>query len=106
VRTLVRCGADVTLQLRGFSLDDYAGRTSKSDELKAALRLPAEKRRRCEQCDTTTSRAMYKCGICKTTYYCDSECQKADWQRHELVCNPPAHSINAANGKTDIMIKK
>jgi ankyrin repeat protein len=86
VRTLVRCGADVTMQVQGFSLDDVADDTITADALKATLREPAEKRRRCNHCDTTTSRAMYKCGVCRTTYYCDRECQKADWQRHEPVC--------------------
>jgi ankyrin repeat protein len=54
VRTLVCCGADVTVQFQCFSLDDLADSTTMADELKAALRLPAQKRRRCEQCDKTT----------------------------------------------------
>jgi hypothetical protein len=90
VRTLVRCGADVTIQWQGKLLDEMADDTSIADELKAALRVPAEKRRRCEHCGTTTSNAMYKCGVCKstdkTTYYCNDDCQKADWERHKSVC--------------------
>jgi hypothetical protein len=90
VRTLVRCGADVTLQFKGVSLDDFADSTTIADALKAALCLPAEKRRRCNHCDTTTSKAMYKCVACKTAdkamYYCDIDCQKADWLRHQPLC--------------------
>jgi hypothetical protein len=87
VRTLVRCGADVTMQVQGFSMDDIADRATMADALKAALRLPAEKRRRCAQCDTTTSRAMYKCMSCRTVYYCNRDCQAADWQRHKPACD-------------------
>jgi hypothetical protein len=93
VRTLVRCGADVTITAQGRSLDDIADRASivdVADAFKAALRVPAEKRRRCAHCDTTTSKAMYKCVACKTTdkstYYCDSDCQKADWERLKSAC--------------------
>jgi ankyrin repeat protein len=86
VRTLVRCGADVTVQLQGFSFDDLVDRTTIADELKAALRLPAEKRRRCGQCDTTTSERIPQCAVCRVVYYCNSECQVAHWQQHKLVC--------------------
>jgi hypothetical protein len=89
VRTLVRCGADVSIQLQGFSLDDLADRTTIADELKAALRLPAEKRRRCLQCDKTTfGKGMKKCAVCRRTRYCNVECQTAHWPQHEPVCRP------------------
>jgi hypothetical protein len=68
------------------SLDEHADDTSIADELKAALRLPAEKRRRCEQCDTTTSVRILQCGACRVVYYCNRGCQAAHWQQHKLVC--------------------
>jgi serine/threonine-protein phosphatase 6 regulatory ankyrin repeat subunit B len=94
VRTLVRCGADVLIQIQGKSLDDIADRTNMVDALKAALRLPAEKRRRCAHCTTTTSWAMYKCvsckstdPACKTTCYCDASVNAQNWHRHKVECN-------------------
>lgn len=27
-----------------------------------------------------------KCAKCKKVYYCDSKCQKADWQKHKQIC--------------------
>jgi ankyrin repeat protein len=80
VRTLVRCGADVTMQFDGFSLNDFVDNTTMADALKAALRLPAEKRRHCEQCDKTTfGKRMKKCGACRKARYCNRECQVANW---------------------------
>jgi hypothetical protein len=32
---------------------------------------------------------LVKCGRCKTTYYCDVECQKKDWTLHKPRCIPP-----------------
>jgi hypothetical protein len=74
------------VQFQGASLDEHAVDTSIADELKAALRLPAEKRRRCEQCDTTTSVRILQCGACRVVYYCNGECQAAHSQQHKLVC--------------------
>jgi formamidopyrimidine-DNA glycosylase len=87
VRTLVQYGADITIKVDGQSLDDIADDSNNSDELKAALRVPAKKQRRCEQCDTTTTGQMLKCGVCKAAYYCDGDCQKANWQLHKQVCS-------------------
>jgi hypothetical protein len=90
VRTLVRCGAEknnANVQFRGVSLDDLADRTSIADELKAALRVPADKRRRCEQCSKTTSAKLQKCAVCRKVYYCNRECQLAHWQQHRLMCS-------------------
>jgi hypothetical protein len=62
-----------------------------ANELKAALRLPAEKRRRCKQCNKTTfGKGMKKCGACRKAHYCNRECQEAHWQQHKLVCNVAA----------------
>ncbi|CAD0089016.1 unnamed protein product [Aureobasidium mustum] len=30
-----------------------------------------------------------RCGSCKTTYYCSTGCQKANWERHKLTCDGP-----------------
>jgi hypothetical protein len=91
VRTLVCCGADVTIQFQGTSFDDFADILHATDELKAALRLPAEKGRHCEQCNKATfGKGMKKCGACRKARYCNIECQTAHWQQHKLVCNVAA----------------
>jgi hypothetical protein len=88
VCTLVRCGADVDMRCQGFSLDDVADQTTIADELKAALRLPAEKRRRCAHCEKTTFAKLQKCSACRKVYYCNRECQVAHWKRHKPACKP------------------
>jgi ankyrin repeat protein len=87
VRVLVKAGADTTIKFEGRSLDFIIDHTNKNDELKAALRRPAGKRRCCEHCDkTTTGQKMMKCGACLTVYYCNRACQKANWPLHKQVC--------------------
>jgi ankyrin repeat protein len=93
VRTLVRCGADVLIKIDWHALDDVAdyihdADSSIAEELKAALRSPAEKRRRCAQCDKTTSEKLQKCSACRKVYYCNRECQVAHWKRHKPACEP------------------
>jgi hypothetical protein len=95
VRVLVQAGADITIEVDGRTIADFADDTSNSDEFRAALLLPAKTRRRCEQCGTTTfgektttvGQGMKKCGGCQTTYYCNRECQTANWPLHKPVCN-------------------
>ena len=46
--------------------------------------------RKCEACGKTTS---IKCQGCKDVYYCDPECQKANWKQHKKKCKMPQLSI-------------
>ena len=46
--------------------------------------------RKCETCGKTTS---IKCQGCKEVYYCDEECQKANWKKHKKKCTMPPLSI-------------
>jgi ankyrin repeat protein len=88
VRALVEAGADITIRVDGESVEDFANKTGNSDELRMVLLLPAKKRRRCEQCGTTTTgQKMMKCSACMTVYYCNRECQTAHWLLHKPVCN-------------------
>jgi hypothetical protein len=34
-------------------------------------------------------RIKWRCGRCKNTLYCSSECQKKDWKGHKILCNIP-----------------
>lgn len=31
---------------------------------------------------------MPTCGFCRALFYCSRECQKKDWEKHKLICNP------------------
>jgi ankyrin repeat protein len=86
-RALVQAEADITIEVGGLSLDEFLIKcTTNSDELRAALLVPVKKRRRCDQCGMTGQKMM-KCGACKTTYYCNRECQTANWPLHKQVCS-------------------
>ena len=39
---------------------------------------------RCGSC--ASPRPKYACAGCKTTTYCNKQCQAKDWQRHQHVC--------------------
>ena len=38
-------------------------------------------------CGFCASEAKVKCANCKSTYYCDRNCQKRDWKTHKKSCN-------------------
>jgi hypothetical protein len=40
----------------------------------------------CMKLEDRSVRVYPKCGRCKTVYYCDAICQKADWPRHKPFC--------------------
>ncbi len=39
-----------------------------------------------KHCSICSKKTIKKCSICKTAYYCSSDCQKKDWAKHKLVC--------------------
>lgn len=43
-------------------------------------------------CQVCSKVATQFCSKCKTAYYCNSECQKADWQNHKHSCQRQAVS--------------
>jgi len=87
VRALVWAGVDITIEVKGLTIEDIAKRTNNDDELRTALLLPAKKWRCCAHCGTTFDKKMKKCGACKTTNYCDRDCQTAHWPLHKQVCS-------------------
>jgi hypothetical protein len=38
----------------------------------------------CENC--LKDDCKNKCGSCKSVYYCSTECQKKNWEKHKLIC--------------------
>lgn len=54
-------------------------------------------------CGKTT--AELRCGKCQAAFYCDSNCQKADWRRHKKVCKavqaPPSQDPAGASSNSD-----
>lgn len=40
-------------------------------------------------CHVCAKPATNKCSRCKSTWYCSTECQKADWQKHKVSCVTP-----------------
>ena len=38
-------------------------------------------------CGFCQSEATVKCSRCKSTYYCDRNCQKRHWKEHKKFCN-------------------
>jgi ankyrin repeat protein len=87
VRALVRAGADITIEVYGRTIADLADLTNNSDELRMALLYSEEKQRICEECERMTRGKMFKCGACRSVYYCNRECQAEHWPLHKLVCN-------------------
>jgi ankyrin repeat protein len=86
VRALVKAGADITIQVKGETVENLLKRTNNGDELRAALLSSASRQRICEECEYATRGKMKKCGACKLTYYCSRDCQLANWPLHKQEC--------------------
>jgi hypothetical protein len=43
----------------------------------------------CKYCGYTSNMTttLSRCSRCKVAYYCNTDCQKADWDVHKLTCN-------------------
>ena len=39
-------------------------------------------------CETCKKPASSQCARCNSVHYCSKECQKSDWKRHKLYCEP------------------
>ena len=51
-----------------------------------------------EQCVLCHALARFRCSVCESTFYCSSQCQHADWQRHKQECG----RLKASNMNTRV----
>ena len=52
------------------------------------MRCMAESATACSYCGKKRAN-LRRCSICKQTWYCGAECQKAAWKGHKATCQPP-----------------
>jgi transcription elongation factor Elf1 len=45
-------------------------------------------------CGFCGSEAKVKCSRCKSTFYCDRNCQKRDWKIHKIACGQVQQSTD------------
>lgn len=67
------------------------GRTLENPFNKAAIVKPIWLSGKiCTNClkkkDEASCTNLFKCSRCKSVYYCDATCQKADWKEHKKIC--------------------
>lgn len=51
-------------------------------------RVSSAKNILCHFCGQSPPQGRPLCGRCKLIYYCNADCQKADWLTHRLTCRP------------------
>src|SRR5690348_13624217 len=56
------------------------------ENVKTVMETGSLKLKICWSCKTGTYDKIQTCSGCETAYYCNVECQKADWVRHAGVC--------------------
>jgi hypothetical protein len=44
-------------------------------------------KKKCSKCNKEITGKRKKCGKCTLCYYCNTDCQKADWKTHGSVCD-------------------
>ena len=49
---------------------------------------PMRDRKTCFKCNKTGKKKLFKCAECEAITYCNEECQREDWSRHEWNCVP------------------
>lgn len=47
---------------------------------------PAVNPDRCARCGIQSGKALKHCSKCKIVFYCNAECQRADWKNHKMAC--------------------
>jgi hypothetical protein len=66
--------------------------------------------RNCDKHETLNGAKLMKCQRCKAIYYCNRECQVADWKRHKKMCSKRGSSANkesrSAQKTTSIRISR
>ena len=64
--------------------------------------------RKCWNCKKSTCDKLSTCSNCSTAYYCNRECQKADWSKHSPICkeyvgnNKLTHELDSYTQKLTI----
>ena len=53
---------------------------------KLLLNEKDEKEKKIKMCICGKIGKLYKCSLCMNTLYCNIKCQKADYEKHKLVC--------------------
>jgi MYND finger len=57
----------------------------------------------CEYCHTEKLRKdQFQCSVCKFTYYCSEECQRADWKVHKISCTNTGEILDVGAVMTEI----
>ncbi|KAI0311543.1 hypothetical protein OF83DRAFT_1287480 [Amylostereum chailletii] len=58
--------------------------------------VPPSKFTACNKCGETGKKLT--CGSCKSVYYCNADCNKADWPKHKEVCKFSKRLLNPNSG--------
>jgi len=70
---------------------------------------PFRNEKQCSWCRKPTrlmhgNKKFKRCGRCKTTLYCSTECGKAAWPHHKLVCSKPDdHYVNECEAEYQLL---
>lgn len=59
----------------------------------------ASKPKHCANCHETPEKPV-RCGTCKTTLYCNQNCQKSDWKFHKRICTKSDTAASTGKDKS------
>lgn len=70
----------------GLNAEDLSNLKIPSKNLDSILRPLSQFLGLCDACGKETAT---RCGVCKSTYFCDKKCQKDVWKVHKHLCKKP-----------------
>ena len=83
-----------------------------SSSLAPSLPSPNVQSDECAQCgfninsdDSVERRNLLRCSACKSTYYCNKECQEAHWEIHKAECSTIKTNKTHANSASSSSVK-
>ena len=93
------CSKRITEYLKNIA---FLARLSQSDKNDLTT-VPNRVCRYCNEGEFTKAfqESLRVCSRCQVTYYCTKECQRSDWKKHKLTCNPFDKEVRKAMGNTD-----
>jgi len=85
--TRLVCVQSSVFDARNMWTDDAPVTKSVTDDVVMSNKDEKSNQVTCANCGSTSTK--FRCGRCKTAFYCSTDCQKSHWDNHRPCCKKP-----------------